>query len=29
MDIHNATQILRDGQRVRIDGQLGVVEMLD
>ncbi len=29
MDIHNATQVLRDGQRVRIDGQLGVVELLD
>ena len=28
MDIHNATQLLRDGQRVRIDGQLGVVEIL-
>jgi pyruvate,water dikinase len=29
MDIPNATQVLRDGQRVRIDGQLGVVELLD
>lgn len=29
MDIPNATQILRDGQRVRIDGQLGLVEILD
>ncbi len=29
MDIHNATQMLRDGQWVRIDGQLGVVEVLD
>ncbi|MFB8787736.1 MAG: glycerol-3-phosphate acyltransferase [Potamolinea sp.] len=29
MDIHNATQILRNGQRVRIDGQLGIVEILD
>ena len=29
MDIHNATQVLRDGQRVRLDGQLGVVELLD
>jgi pyruvate,water dikinase len=28
MDIHNATQLLRDGQRVRIDGQLGIVEIL-
>jgi pyruvate,water dikinase len=29
MDIYNATQVLRDGQRVRIDGQLGVVELLE
>ena len=29
MDVHNATQILRDGQRVRIDGQEGLVEVLD
>jgi pyruvate,water dikinase len=29
MDIHNATQVLRDGQRVRLDGQLGIVELLD
>ena len=29
MDIHNATQSLRDGQRVRLDGQKGVVEILD
>lgn len=29
MDIHNATQVLRDGQRVRVDGQLGVVEVLN
>ncbi|MCA1993202.1 MAG: pyruvate phosphate dikinase PEP/pyruvate-binding protein, partial [Coleofasciculus sp. S288] len=28
MDIHNATHILRDGQRVRIDGQRGIVEIL-
>jgi pyruvate,water dikinase len=28
MDIHNATQLLRDGQRVRINGQLGIVEIL-
>lgn len=28
MDIHDATQLLRDGQRVRIDGQLGIVEIL-
>jgi pyruvate,water dikinase len=29
MDIHNATQKLHNGQRVRIDGQLGIVEILD
>jgi pyruvate,water dikinase len=29
MDIHNATQIFKEGQRVRIDGQLGIVEVLD
>ena len=29
MDIHNATQVLQDGQRVRIDGQLGIVEVLE
>ena len=28
MDIHNATQLLRDGQRLRIDGQQGIVEIL-
>lgn len=28
MDIHCATQVLKDGQRVRIDGQLGLVEIL-
>ena len=28
MDIHNATQLLHDGQRVRIDGQKGTVEVL-
>lgn len=28
MDIHNATQLLQDGQRVRIDGQQGTVEVL-
>jgi pyruvate,water dikinase len=28
MDVHNATQFLRDGQRVRIDGQQGTVEIL-
>ncbi|NET08990.1 MAG: pyruvate phosphate dikinase PEP/pyruvate-binding protein [Symploca sp. SIO2B6] len=29
MDIENATEVLRDGQRVLIDGQLGIVELLD
>ncbi len=28
MDIHNATQFLHDGQRVRIDGATGIVEIL-
>jgi pyruvate,water dikinase len=28
MDIHNATNILRNGQRVRIDGQRGIVEII-
>jgi pyruvate,water dikinase len=28
MDIHNATVILHDGQRVQIDGQLGTVQIL-
>jgi pyruvate,water dikinase len=28
MDIHNATQILRDGQWVRVDGQRGIVEIV-
>ncbi|MBD1932976.1 MULTISPECIES: glycerol-3-phosphate acyltransferase [Cyanophyceae] len=28
MDIHNATRLLQDGQRVRIDGQQGIVEIL-
>lgn len=28
MDVHNATQLLRDGQWVRIDGQRGIVEVL-
>ncbi|MGL5805070.1 MAG: PEP/pyruvate-binding domain-containing protein, partial [Xenococcaceae cyanobacterium] len=28
MDIHHATQLLQDGQRVRIDGRSGVVEIL-
>lgn len=29
MDIHLATQILRNGQKVRLDGQKGIVEILD
>ncbi|KAM3090631.1 glycerol-3-phosphate acyltransferase [Phormidesmis sp. 146-35] len=28
MDLHNATQILQDGQLVRIDGQRGTIEIL-
>lgn len=28
MDVHNATNMFKDGQRVRIDGQLGTVELL-
>ncbi|PPS40404.1 glycerol-3-phosphate acyltransferase [Chroococcidiopsis sp. TS-821] len=28
MDIHNATVILKDGQKVEIDGQLGTVQIL-
>ena len=28
MDIHNATRLLQDGQRVRIDGQKGTVEII-
>ena len=28
MDVHNAAQLLPEGTRVRIDGQLGVVEVL-
>ncbi|HIK27950.1 MAG: PEP-utilizing enzyme [Oscillatoriaceae bacterium SKW80] len=28
MNIHNATHLLRDGQRVRIDGQQGIIEIL-
>lgn len=28
MDIHNATQLLHNGQRVRINGQTGIVELL-
>jgi pyruvate,water dikinase len=29
MNIPNVTQLLRDGQRVRIDGQTGIVEILE
>jgi len=29
MDIHNATQMFRNGQRVRIDGRSGIVEVLE
>lgn len=29
MDIHNATHLFRNGQRVWLDGQLGIVEILD
>lgn len=29
MDVHNATQLLKDGQRVRLDGQIGVIEILE
>lgn len=28
MDIHHATELLRDGQRVRLDGQTGTVDIL-
>ncbi|MEC4894482.1 MAG: glycerol-3-phosphate acyltransferase [Oscillatoria sp. PMC 1051.18] len=28
MDVHNATNLLQNGQRVRIDGQAGIVEIL-
>ena len=28
MDVHNATQLLQDGQRVRIDGNRGTVEII-
>jgi pyruvate,water dikinase len=27
MDVHNATWLLQDGQRVRIDGSKGIVEI--
>lgn len=29
MDLHNATEVFQDGQRVRLDGQLGRVEIID
>jgi pyruvate,water dikinase len=29
MDVHHATQLLRDNQRVLIDGRLGIVEVLE
>ncbi|HBE18242.1 MAG TPA: pyruvate phosphate dikinase PEP/pyruvate-binding protein [Cyanobacteria bacterium UBA11149] len=29
MDVHNATQLLRNNQRVWLDGQLGIIEILD
>jgi pyruvate,water dikinase len=29
MDIHNATKLLQDGQRVRLDGTRGTVEILE
>lgn len=29
MDVTNATQVLRDGQKVRLDGQTGMVELSD
>ena len=28
MDVHNATTLFQNGQRVRIDGRLGTVELL-
>ncbi|MCU0570650.1 MAG: hypothetical protein MUF49_29250 [Oculatellaceae cyanobacterium Prado106] len=28
MNIHHATQVLQNGQHVRIDGQHGIVEIL-
>ncbi|HCF28878.1 MAG TPA: pyruvate phosphate dikinase PEP/pyruvate-binding protein, partial [Cyanobacteria bacterium UBA11049] len=28
MDVDNATQVLQDGQRVRIDGKSGIVEII-
>ena len=28
MDVQHATEILKDGQRVRINGQLGTIEIL-
>ena len=29
MDVNHATELLREGQRVRIDGQTGIIELLD
>lgn len=29
MDVHGATQLLRDNQRVILDGSRGIVEVLD
>lgn len=29
MDVNHATELLRDGQRVRVDGQQGIIEILD
>ncbi|MGF1481893.1 MAG: glycerol-3-phosphate acyltransferase [Cyanophyceae cyanobacterium] len=29
MDVHDATQVLQDGQQIRLDGQRGTVEILD
>jgi phosphoenolpyruvate synthase/pyruvate phosphate dikinase/glycerol-3-phosphate acyltransferase PlsY len=29
MDVHNATQLLQDGQKVRLDGQRGAIEILE
>ncbi|MEM8778340.1 MAG: PEP-utilizing enzyme, partial [Cyanobacteria bacterium P01_G01_bin.49] len=29
MDVNHATELLRDGQQVRIDGQQGLIEILD
>jgi phosphoenolpyruvate synthase/pyruvate phosphate dikinase/glycerol-3-phosphate acyltransferase PlsY len=29
MDVHHATELLKDGQRVKIDGQQGIIEILE